>query len=191
MIYETIISTIDALGNAHVTPFGISMHDDLVVISPYKPSTTLDNILATENAVMNLTDDVRVFAGALTKRQAWTLLPASKLTGFRLADTLAHKELKLVKVIDDALRPQLFMEILHADQHQAFNGFNRAQAAVIELAVLVSRLTRLPMEQIKQDITYHTIAIEKTAGARELEAWGWLMEAVTNHQAALNGDNVA
>lgn len=191
MIYETIISTIDALGNAHVTPFGISMHDDLVVISPYKPSTTLDNILATENAVMNLTDDVRVFAGALTKRQAWTLLPTSKVTGFRLADTLAHKELKLVKVIDDALRPQLFMEILHVEQHQAFNGFNRAQAAVIELAVLVSRLTRLPMEQIKQDITFHTIAIEKTAGARELEAWGWLMEAVTNHQAALNGDNIA
>lgn len=191
MIYETIISTIDTLGNAHVTPFGISMHDDLVVISPYKPSTTLDNILATEHAVMNLTDDVRVFAGVLTKRQAWTLLPSSKVTGFRLADTLAHKELKLVKVIDDALRPQLFMEVLHAEQHQAFNGFNRAQAAVIELAVLVSRLTRLPMEQIKQDITYHTIAIEKTAGARELEAWGWLMEAVTNHQAALNGDNLA
>ena len=55
MIYETIISTIDELGNAHVTPFGISMHENLVVISPYKPSTTLANILATEHAVMNLT----------------------------------------------------------------------------------------------------------------------------------------
>lgn len=191
MIYETIISTIDAFGNAHVTPFGISMHDDLVVISPYKPSTTLDNILATEHAVMNLTDDVRVFAGALTKRKAWSLLPASKVTGFRLADTLVHKELKLIKVIDDALRPQLLMEVLHSEQHQAFLGFNRAQAAVIELSVLVSRLTRLPMEKITQDINYHMIAIEKTAGARELEAWGWLMEAVTNHQAAMNGDNIA
>jgi hypothetical protein len=191
VIYETIISTIDAFGNAHVTPFGISMHDDLVVISPYKPSTTLDNILATEHAVMNLTDDVRVFAGALTKRKAWSLLPASKVTGFRLADTLVHKELKLIKVIDDALRPQLLMEVLHSEQHQAFLGFNRAQAAVIELSVLVSRLTRLPMEKITQDINYHMIAIEKTAGARELEAWGWLMEAVTNHQAAMNGDNIA
>jgi hypothetical protein len=191
VIYETIISTIDAFGNAHVTPFGISMHDDLVVISPYKPSTTLDNILVTEHAVMNLTDDVRVFAGALTKRKAWSLLPASKVTGFRLADTLVHKELKLIKVIDDALRPQLLMEVLHSEQHQAFLGFNRAQAAVIELSVLVSRLTRLPMEKITQDINYHMIAIEKTAGARELEAWGWLMEAVTNHQAAMNGDNIA
>jgi hypothetical protein len=47
------------------------------------------------------------------------------------------------------------------------------------------------MEKITQDINYHLIAIEKTAGARELEAWGWLMEAVTNHQAAMSGENVA
>ena len=191
MIYETIISTVDIQGNAHVTPFGITMQDDLVVISPYKPSATLDNILATEHAVLNLTDDVRVFAGALTRRNAWTLLPASKVAGFRLVDTLAHKELKLVKVVDDILRPQLFLEVVHEEHHQAFLGFNRAQAAVIELAVLVSRLTRLPMEKITQDINYLSIAIEKTAGARELEAWGWLMEAVSNHQAAMNGENLA
>lgn len=191
MIYETIISTIDAEGNAHVTPFGITMQNDLVIISPYKPSATLANILATEHAVMNLTDDVRVFAGALTRRQAWALLPATKVAGFRLLDTLAHKELKLVKVVDDALRPQLFLEVVHEEHHQSFLGFNRAQAAVIELAVLVSRLTRLPMEKITQDINCHTIAIEKTAGARELEAWGWLMEAVNNHQAAINGENLA
>ncbi len=191
MIYETIISTVDTQGNVHVTPFGISMQDDFVVISPYKPSKTLENILATEHAVMNLTDDVRVFAGALTRQHAWTLLPATNITGFRLADTLVHKELKLVKVLDDALRPQLFLETVHEEQHQAFSGFNRAQAAVIELAVLVSRLTRLPMEKITQDINYLTIAIEKTAGPRELEAWGWLIEAVNNHQAAMNGENLA
>jgi len=191
MIYETIITSVDAQGNAHVTPFGISLQDGLVVISPYKPSTTLDNILATEHAVMNLTDDVRVFAGALTKRQAWRLVPTDKIIGYRLADTLTHKELKLVKVKQDDMRPQLFMEVVHEVQHQPFQGFNRAQAAVIELAVLVSRLARLPMEKITQEIDYLAIAIEKTAGPRELEAWAWLMEAVSNHQAAMSGENLA
>jgi len=76
-------------------------------------------------------------------------------------------------------------------QHQAFQGFNRAQAAVIELAVLVSRLKRLPMEKIRQEMDYLAIAIEKTAGPRELEAWAWLTEAVNNHQAALNDENLA
>jgi hypothetical protein len=191
MIYETIVSSIDAEGNAHVTPFGVRLQQGLVVISPFKPSRTLDNILATKHAVLNMTDDVRNFAGALTGREVGALVPTEKIAGFRLSDVLVHKELKLVNVQDDAVRPQLFLEVVHEAQHQSFQGFNRAQAAVIELAVLVSRLKRLPMEKINQEITYLNIAIEKTAGPREQEAWGWLMEAVTNHQAAMNAENLA
>lgn len=191
MIYETIVTSINTQGVAHVTPFGIRMQDGLVGISPYKPSTTLENILATGHAVLNLTDDVRVFAGALTGRKMWSLLPVEKIAGFRLADTLVHKELKLVKVEDDLVRPQLYLEVVYEEQHQFFQGFNRAQAAVLELAVLVSRLKRLPMEKISQEMEYLAIAIEKTAGPRELEAWAWLVEAVTNHQAALDNENLA
>lgn len=191
MIYETIVSTIDALGAVHITPFGIRMHEGLVVISPFKPSATLENILATKHAVINLTDDVRVFAGALTRRKAWDLVPAEHIAGYRLVDTLVHKELKLVRYEDDLVRPQLFLEVLHEVQHESFKGFNRAQAAVIELAVLVSRLKRLPLEKINQELDYLAIAIEKTAGPRELEAWGWLVEAIENHKAAINAENIA
>jgi len=191
MIFETIVSTINVEGDAHVTPFGIRLQEGLVVISPFKPSATLDNILSTGQAVLNMTDDVRVFAGALTGRNVWSLVATEKVKGFRLADTLVHKELKLVKVEDDAVRPQLYLEVVHEVQHKPFQGFNRAQAAVIELAVLVSRLKRLPMEKIRQEMDYLAIAIEKTAGPRELEAWTWLAEAVGNHQAALNDENLA
>ncbi|HEY9267994.1 MAG TPA: DUF447 domain-containing protein [Methylotenera sp.] len=191
MIYETIVTTVNTQGDAHTTPFGIRMQDGLVVISPYKPSATLENILATGHAVLSLTDDVRVFAGALTGRKAWSLTATEKVYGFRLEHTLAHKELKLVKVEDDELRPQLFLEVIYEAQHASFQGFNRAQAAVIELAVLVSRLKRLPMEKIQQEMDYLRIAIDKTAGEHELEAWSWLTEAVSNHQAALNNENLA
>jgi hypothetical protein len=191
MIFETIITSQDMEGRVHVTPFGIRQQDNLVIISPYKPSTTLDNILATQRAVLNLTDDVRVFAGALTQRQPWTLLPAELIEGYRLADCLAHKELKLISVEEDILRPNLYLEIVHESQHHPFQGFNRAQAAVIELAVLVSRLKRLPLEKITQEMAYLTIAIEKTAGPKELEAWTWLTEAVNNHIAALDQQNIA
>lgn len=191
MILETIITTQDINGKTHVTPFGVQKQDGFVVISPYKPSITLTNILATGVAVMNLTDDVRVFAGALTKRLAWQFLPVNHVAGYRLANTLSHQELKLVKVIDDAMRPQLIMQVVHEENHRAFAGFNRAQAAVIELAVLVSRLNRLPMEKITQEMQYLQIAIDKTAGEAETQAWAWLVEVITNHQAALNGDNLA
>ena len=171
MIYETIVTTVNMQGEAHTTPFGVRMQDGLVIISPYKPSTTLENILSTQIAVLSLTDDVRVFAGALTGHKTWDLIATEKVHGFRLQDTLAHKELQLVKVEDDELRPQLFLRVVHEVLHAPFQGFNRAQAAVIELAVLVSRLKRLPMEKIQQEMDYLHIAIEKTAGERELEAW--------------------
>lgn len=191
MIFETIISTVDAQGKPHVTPFGVRYEHDLVVISPFKPSTTLENILATQCATMNLTDDVRVFAGALTRHQALDLLPTAHIQGVRLANTLTHRELKLVKVQDDAIRPQLFFTVVHEAQHKPFQGFNRAQAAVIELAVLASRLHLLPRDKIENEINYLKIAIDKTAGEYELQAWGWLIDKINNFYAAQSGENVA
>lgn len=178
MILETIISTISRTGESHVTPFGVKYEDDLIVISPYKPSMTLDNILTTKCAVMNLTDDVRMFAGALTDRQPWQLIRADKIMAHRLIDCLAHIELELVKVRDDEMRPQLLMKKVAEFNHRPFAGFNRAQAAVIELAVLVSRLHLLPREKIESEMQYLQIAIDKTAGKRELEAWSWLTQKV-------------
>ena len=63
------------------------------------------------------------------------------------------------------------------------SGFNRAQAAVVEGAVLVSRLHMLPPEKIDAEMAYLQIAIDKTAGPEEHEAWGWLREAVAAHRA--------
>lgn len=184
MIFETIITTVNAEGEPHVTPFGVRYEGEHVVISPYKPSTTLTNILASKQAVMNLTDDVRVFAAALTNRKAWQLLKVNQVNGFRLANCLTHVELELIEVRDDEIRPQLVMQKVFTQQHQAFNGFNRAQAAVIELAVLVSRLHLLPKEKIQAEMQYLQIAIDKTAGENELLAWAWLIEKTKQFYAA-------
>lgn len=181
MIFETIIITTNTTGEAHVTPFGVKHEGDCVIVSPFKPSKTLDNILHSKSAVMNMTDDVRVFAGALTNREPWRLLSANKVDGFRLADCLTHIELSLVDVREDKTRPQLVMQQVETQHHYSFKGFNRAQAAVIELAVLVSRLHMLPHDKIQSELNYLQIALDKTAGEREIEAWGWLMEKITTY----------
>ncbi len=62
--------------------------------------------------------------------------------------------------------------------HAPFQGFNRAQAAVIEAAILVSRLQMLPREKVEREIAYLEIAVSKTASAAEEEAWRWLMEPI-------------
>lgn len=191
MIYETIVSSVDIDNNPHIAPFGVRERDGLVLIAPFRPSTSLDNLLCQRCAVINLTDDVRVFAGALTGRRVWTVRAAEKINGYVLDGALAHRELELVEVKEDAVRPELYFRVVHEVNHAAFRGFNRAQAAVIELAVLVSRLHMLPIAKIDAELAYLQIAIEKTAGQHELEAWSWLVEKVENHKAAMTGANQA
>jgi len=188
-ISETIITTQSLDGEVHITPFGIRQLDEIVVIAPFRPSKTLDNILTTKSAVVNFTDDVRVFAGALTNKLQCEVVPVEGVVGVRLAQTLAHQALRLVKVDEDEQRPTLYFEVLAHINHRPFSGFNRAQAAVVELAVLVSRLNFLPKEKIMQEKAYLQIAIDKTAGEVELEAWGWLDERVTNFYAEQTGHN--
>ena len=178
MIFETIIISQDATGKPHIAPFGIRHEGDFIVISPYRPSITLENILSTKHAAMNLTDDVRIFANALTNQKMPDLVQANKINGFRLADCLSHVELTLLEVREDAARPQLVMKKIAEFNHKAFAGFNRAQAAVIELAVLVSRLHMLTRDKIETELAYLQIAIDKTAGRHEQEAWQWLTEKI-------------
>lgn len=178
MIFETIITTVNTAQEPHITPFGVRFESEQVIIAPYKPSITLNNILINKFAVMNMTDDVRVFAGALTGRRDWPLLPVQNNQGYRLADCLAHTILQLIEVREDGERPQLVMQAIYSENHQSFQGFNRAQAAVVELSILVSRLHLLPKEKVVAEKNYLQIAIDKTAGARELEAWTWLVEKI-------------
>lgn len=191
MIYESIVISTDAQNSPHIAPFGVREQGDLVLIAPFRPSATLDNLLRSRVATLNFTDDVRVFASALTRRRSWPMHKAGKIDGFVLDAALAHRELELVEIKEDAVRPSLFFRVIHEVNHRSFRGFNRAQAAVIELCILVSRLHMLPMEKIDAELAYLAIAIEKTAGEHELEAWGWLMEHIENHKAALRGGNLA
>jgi len=184
VIYETVVTTVAADGRPRVAPMGVRYRDDQVVLMPFKPSTTHDNIDATGCAVLNIVTDTRVFAGCVTGRRDWPTLPAEKIAGVRLASALSHIELRLAERVDDAQRPVLRMARVHEAAHANFAGFNRAQAAVIEGAVLVSRLHMLPPHKVDSEMAYLRIAIDKTAGPAEHEAWGWLVDAVQRHRTA-------
>lgn len=191
LIFETIVTSRNADGSAHAAPFGVRERDGRVFIAPFRPSTSLDNLLREKAAVVNLTDDVRIFAGSLTGQRDWPVRPAERIAGHVLESALAHRELRLVEVIENEVRPQLLFEVVYEASHHPFRGFNRAQAAVIEAAVLVSRLHMLPAEKIAAELLYLSIAMDKTAGEREWQAWGWLMEHIENFRAAQTGGNLA
>jgi hypothetical protein len=49
---------------------GESIDEDFIIL-PFRPSTTLNNLLESKTAVINYCDDVRIFAGCLTGRRNW------------------------------------------------------------------------------------------------------------------------
>lgn len=181
MIRETIVTTVDDAGKAHIAPIGLIEVKGRWIIAPFRPSGTLNNLQNVPYAVANYTDDVLVFAGCLTGRRDWPVVPAARVPCVRLENCLAHTELIVEEVKEDELRPRFHCRVVHEETHAPFQGFNRAQAAVIEAAILVSRLHMLPQEKIEREIAYLEIAISKTAGAREQQAWDWLMDKVAAH----------
>jgi len=181
MIRECIVTTLGDEGRVHIAPLGLIEDGDGWIIAPFRPSATLDNLRTTPFAVANFTDDVLVFAGCLTGNKDWPTRRAADIPGAVLDGSLAHAELAVERVEEDELRPRFHCRIVHEAIHAPFRGFNRAQAAVIETAILASRLKMLPREKIEQELAYLQIAVEKTAGPREHEAWRILVEKIEDY----------
>jgi hypothetical protein len=182
VIIESIITTMDADGAPHIAPMGVIMENGNPVLAPFRPSHTLDNLARSRCAVINHTDDVRIFAGCLTGRSDWPVRPAERISGVVLDAALSHQELTVDQVKDDATRPRFYGRIVHTAAHRPFLGFNRAQAAVVEAAILVSRLHMLPQDKIDREMAYLEIAVGKTAGPREQEAWSWLATYIAEYR---------
>ena len=181
MIRECIVTTINEEGGVHIAPLGLIAAEEGWIIAPFRPSTTLDNLRSNPHAVANFTDDVLIFAGCLTGNKDWPTRPATHVPGVVLDGALAHAELSVDHVQEDEQRPRFHCRVVHEATHAPFKGFNRAQAAVIEAAILASRLHMLPREKIERELGYLQIAVEKTAGPREHEAWRMLVEKIEDH----------
>ncbi len=178
LIRETIVTTAGPTGVVHMAPLGLIADGKGWIVAPFHPSKTLDNLRDVPFAVANYTDDVRIFAGCLTGRHQWPTVASEEIPVQRLAGALAYAELAVDYVTEDETRPRFHCRVLRLVTHAPFLGFNRAQAAVIEAAILVSRLDMLPRNKIEQEIAYLQIAVGKTAGAAEQEAWQWLIERI-------------
>ena len=184
MIHEVIVTTISNKGTVHIAPMGIRFIDKQVIISPFKPSTTLNNIIENNIATINFIDDVRVFAGIVSRyKKDWELSARTNLEIVpNLTLTNTFYNVAVNEYQEDDKRPDIICDIKNSEIIKPFLGFNRAQFSVIEAAVLLSRLGMIPMEKIDREIEYLKIGIDKTAGPHELEAWGWIQDKILSYK---------
>jgi hypothetical protein len=181
LIHECVVTTISPAGRPHVAPLGLIEDGANWIIAPFRPSATLLNLTQTPRATASFTDDARVFAGLVARERRFPLTDIEDWPAPRLSCALAHAELEVARVEEDEIRPRFFCRVKKTVSHRPFLGMNRARAAVLEAAILATRLNRLPREKIEGEIAYLKIAIDKTAGDAEREAWDMVMRKIEAH----------
>lgn len=178
LILETIVTTLSPEGELHLVPFGLIREGEDYVLAPFRPSPTIANLDANPTFAASAPSDVRVIAGVVTGRRDWPVVDCDAIPGRRLATCFGHAEFEVIEREDDATRPRYRGRLVHAESHRPFIGYNRAQAAVLEAAILSTRLKMLEPEKVLSEMAYHAIAISKTAGPAEREAWDWIEDKV-------------
>ena len=187
MIVETIVTTIAADGTLNFAPMGVEWGDETIVLKPFLETTTYRNIAASRAAVVNLTDDVRIFARAAISSPQYESSPAAVVRGVVLAGCCSWRELEAQAIDSTPPRSRIEMAVVHRGTRREFIGFNRARHAVLEAAIYATRLHLLPRSFIDSEMARLQVIVDKTAGPQELEA----MALLTGHIRATPVTGVA
>jgi len=184
VIIESIVTSVDATGAINCAPMGVEWGEDAIVLKPFLDTATYRNVTATGAAVVNLVDDVRVFARAAISNPQYATVPAVSITGVRLADCCSWREVRVGTIDSTPPRSRIETTVAHRGFLREFIGFNRARHAVLEAAIYATRRHMLQQEFIASEFARLQVIVDKTAGPAEHEA----MALLTAHvQAPMGG----
>jgi uncharacterized protein len=183
VILEGIVTTLAPDGTLNVAPMGPKLGRDpkRYILRPYKTSTTYRNLKSLGEGVLHVTDDVLLIAraaiGMLPRPET---RPASMVRGEILSDLPGrYHEFRVVDLQDQADRTTILIEsVCEGNLARPLFGLNRAKHAVIEAAILATRLDYLPLNEILADFDRLVIPVAKTGGPDERLAFGLLADHV-------------
>jgi uncharacterized protein len=174
VILETIVTSVATNGSINCAPMGVEWGDEYIVLKPFLETATYRNVAATRSAVVNLIDDVRVFARAAISNPEYPTRPAQVVAGVVLADCCSWRELNVTSIDSTPPRSRIQTVVVHRGIQREFIGFNRARHAVLEAAIYATRLHLLPRDFIDQEFERLQVIVDKTAGPEEAEAMALL-----------------
>ncbi len=184
MILETLVTTQDVDGHVNVAPMGVEWGDDALVLKPFLETATFRNLEATRAAVVNLVDDVRLFARAALGNPDCAVHPAQAVPGVVLAEACSWREVSVQHIDASPPRARVTAGVVHRGVHREFLGYNRARHAVLEAAIHATRLHLLAPAFVRAEMARLQVIVDKTAGPAEQEAMRWLQDHVHAHLGA-------
>ena len=181
MILEGIVTTRDSHGTVNVAAMGPIVGEGMrsLLLRPYQSTTTYQNLKAHPEGVFHIVDDVELLVrSALNLFDAPpAMVPTSEISGSVLADSCRWYEFRVTELDDSRERTEIQAEIVHTGSLRDFLGFNRAKHAVIEYAILASRLFMLDEADVARHYGEFRTILEKTGSPQEFRAF----ELVTDY----------
>jgi hypothetical protein len=178
MIVESIVTSVSESGELNCAPMGVEWGDERIVLKPFLDTATYRNVTATRSAVVNLIDDVRVFARGAISNPVYATEPAQAVRGAVLVDCCSWREVEVRAIDSTPPRSRIDTQVVHRGSRREFIGFNRAKHAVLEAAIYATRLHLLPRDFIDAEFKRLQVIVDKTAGPEEHEAMALLTEFV-------------
>jgi hypothetical protein len=181
-VAEGIVTTLDADGSPHVAPMGpiVDAEFNQLLLRPYHTSTTYQNLKRTGAGVLHITDDVDLIARAAVGRLTPTpqVTRAESIEGVILADACRWYAFQVESLDDRDERTRIVARVVDRGRIRDFFGFNRAKHAVVEAAILATRVTLLSPDQIRGEMERLVVLVEKTGSRQERGAFAYLQSYI-------------
>lgn len=177
LILEGIVTTQNADGSTNISPMGPRSDREItyLVLRPFKSSQTYRNLKYHPDGVFHLTDDVELIArAAVGETFAAPLTPASHVKAMILSQACRWFEFRVTRIDESTERVTIECDIVGRGELRPFLGFNRAKHAVLEAAVLATRIGIISSAEILGELDRLKVLVKKTAGQQERRAFEFL-----------------
>lgn len=179
-LLETIVTTTSADGSTHIAAMGprVDWPVTKMLLRPFQTSTTFSNLQRDRRGIMHVTDDVLLMTRAAIGRlpSEVPLEPGPEGYPARLYDCVRWYAFEVESIDDSQDRTEMICRVTHEGRVRDFLGFNRARHAIIEAAILATRLHLLSMEAVMDRYMEFATVIDKTAGEMERQAFAELQQ---------------
>lgn len=196
MILEGIATTIDEAGRVNIAPMGPHVDAAMqhLVLRPYQTAQTFANLQGRGQGVFHVTDNVELLAqaaiGQITESPA--MRPATAVDGFILEEACRWYAFRVTSIDTEQPRATILAEVVDSGRQRDFFGFNRAKHAVLEAAILATRVELLPADDILAEFHRLEVWVRKTGGEAEHRAFDllthYVQRAISDLDAGLGRD---
>lgn len=175
MILEGIVTTTNLDGTTNISPMGPNVEPEFETfeLRPFQSSRTYKNLSQNRCGVLHVVDDVLLIAQAAIHQ--WirkpTLVDADVVDVQRLSEACEAHEFEVSFLDASSDRTTVKCRVVRKHFGPRFFGFNRGKHAVLEAAILATRVNFLPGSEVQSRFRELYTSIEKTGGQDEHRAF--------------------